>query len=89
MPITAHRSVPTAADMAAATSRTSARASAPVLMYPEKFELALRYGEEVLMADDGPKLNDGDKLLLDALAKQERTCMHRASLDMHHTCCML
>ena len=41
---------------------------APVLGYPDKFHLALRYGEGPLQ--DNPTLDTNDKLLLDALAKQ-------------------
>lgn len=40
----------------------------PVLGYPEKFELALRYGESNLMTEGA--VTDGDRLLLDALSRQ-------------------
>lgn len=39
-----------------------------MLGYPEKFELALRYGEAKLMHDT--ELTDADRLLLDALSRQ-------------------
>ena len=42
--------------------------AAPVIGFPEKFELALRYGEGRMAQDVA--LSDSDKLLLDALAKQ-------------------
>ena len=40
----------------------------PTLGYPEKFELALRYGSGPLL--ENPALTDADRLLMDALAKQ-------------------
>ena len=51
------------ADMATAVS------TCPPLMYPEKFELALQYGEKVLL--EKPELSDSDKILL-ALSKREK-----------------
>lgn len=41
----------------------------PPLMYPEKFELALRFGEEGPLQSD-PSLSDSDKVLLYALRRQ-------------------
>jgi len=47
---------------------------APVLGYPEKFELALRYGQGPMASN--ASLSDSDKLLVDALSKQAQhgTC---------------
>ena len=52
------------------TPRTpsSSSNSCPPLMYPEKFELALQYGEGPLTSNKG--LSDSDRLLLYALSKQ-------------------
>ena len=46
----------------------TAVSTCPPLMYPEKFELALQYGEKVLL--EKPELSDSDKILLYALSKQ-------------------
>lgn len=52
------------------SSARSSTSLSPIAMvgYPEKFELALRYGEGPLQQD--PALNDSDKLLLYAVSKQ-------------------
>ena len=42
----------------------------PVLGYPEKFELALRYGQGPLSSSASSTTTDSDRLLLDALSKQ-------------------
>jgi len=46
----------------------SGASDAPVLGFPEKFDLALRYGEELVHGNDA--IDVSDRLLLDALAKQ-------------------
>ncbi|EOD10632.1 hypothetical protein EMIHUDRAFT_465193 [Emiliania huxleyi CCMP1516] len=48
--------------------RGSGASDAPVLGFPEKFDLALRYGEELVHGNDA--IDVSDRLLLDALAKQ-------------------
>ena len=42
--------------------------AAPVIGFPEKFELALRYGEGRMAQDI--EMSDSDRLCFDALAKQ-------------------
>ena len=47
----------------------AAVAACPPLMYPEKFDLALRYGDKMLMKDDS-SLSNSDRVLLYALSRQ-------------------
>ena len=56
--------------MAEVEEAAAPRSAAPMLMYPEKYHLALKYSEAVLMAGAHADVTESDKLLLDALCKQ-------------------
>ena len=65
----------------------SSGASAPMLMYPDKFHMALRYAEAVMMSGESADLSDSDKLLLDALSKQ--ALLRPPAVNNAHTCFLL
>ena len=59
---------PTPARCTAAAAEEEEEVKPPILGFPEKFELALRYGEG-RMAEE-IEMSDSDRLCFDALAKQ-------------------
>ena len=71
---------PTPARCTAAAAEEEEEVKPPILGFPEKFELALRYGEG-RMAEE-IEMSDSDRLCFDALAKQASTMT--LALSDHH-----
>ena len=64
----------------AASTEEEEEVKPPILGFPEKFELALRYGEGRMAQDI--EMSDSDRLCFDALAKQETLTLASMALAL-------